>query len=169
MSRTYNSADSRGLTPPGWRDSLLSQLITIYQSRAVSKLTELEGVFWEKLRSKLKRGAKVGAIAGTVGGVSGAVLGTGIGAAIGALVGGVLTAPVGGVGAIPTAAGGAALGALIGSASGGGGIGALALFSGGIGSAYNNNLFKDIAFYRQVQKKLEELREKELNEPQSSA
>jgi predicted GTPase len=155
--------------PPGWRDSLLAQIITICQCRAVSKLTKLNGVFWEKIKKKLKRGAKVGAIAGTVGGVSGAVVGTGIGAGIGALVGGVLTAPIGGIGAIPTAAGGAALGALIGSASGGGGIGAFALLAGGIRSAHNNNLFKDIAFYHQVQKKLKELREKELNEPQSSA
>ena len=155
--------------PPGWRDSLLAQVITICRCRSISKLTELEGAFWERLKRKLKRGAKVGAIAGAIGGVSGAALGTGIGAAIGALVGGLLTAPIGGVGAIPTAAGGAAVGALIGSVSGGGGIGALALVAAGIGSAHNNRLFKDIAFYHQVQKKLEELQKKELNEPQSSA
>jgi GTPase Era involved in 16S rRNA processing len=155
--------------PPGWRDSLLAQIIAICQSRAVSKLTQLEGVSWEKIKKKLKKGAKVGAIAGAIGGVSGAAVGTGIGAGIGALVGGVLTAPIGGVGAIPTAAGGAALGAAIGSAFGGGGIGALAVFAGGVGSAHNNNLFKDIAFYHQVQKKLEELQKKELNESQSSA
>ena len=155
--------------PPGWRDSLLAQLITICQSRAVSKLTELDSIFWEKVRNKLKKGAKVGAVAGAVGSVSGAAVGTGIGAALGALVGGVLTAPIGGIGAAPFAAGGAALGALIGSASGGGGGGALALVAGGICSAHNNRLFKDIAFYHQVQKKLKELREKELNEAQSSA
>ena len=153
--------------PPGWRDSLLAQIITICRSRAVSKLTQLEGVFWEKIREKLKKGAKVGAIAGAIGGVAGAALGTGIGAGIGAIIGAVLTAPIGGVGAVPTAAGGAALGALIGSLSGGGGIGALALVAGGVGSAHNNNLLKDIIFYVQVQKKLEELQKKKLNEPQS--
>ena len=155
--------------PPGWRDSLLAQIITICRTRAVSKLTQLEGVSWEKIKKKLKKGAKVGAIAGAIGGVSGAAVGTGIGAAIGGFIGGILTAPIGGVGAIPTAAGGAAVGALIGSVSGGGGVGTLALVAGGIGSAHNNNLFKDIAFYHQVQKKLEELQKKELNKPQSSA
>ena len=73
------------------------------------------------------------------------------------LVGGVLTALIGGVGAISTAAEGAAVGAIIGSLSGGGGIGILAVLVGGIGSAHNDNLFKDIAFHYQVQKKLEEL------------
>ena len=155
--------------PPGWRNSLLAQIITICRSRAVSKLTQLEGVSWEKIKKKLKKGAKVGAIAGAIGGVSGAAVGTGIGAAVGALIGGILTAPIGGVGAVPTAAGGAAVGGLIGSVSGGGGIGALALIAGGIGSARNNDLFKDIAFYHKVQKKLEELQKKELNKPQSSA
>ena len=151
--------------PRGWRDALLAQLITIYKIKANSKLTDLEG----EIKMKLKKGAKVGAIAGTVGSISGAAVGTGIGAGIGALVGGVLTAPIGGVGAIPTAAGGAALGAVIGSVSGFGGIGALSLLSGGIGSAYKNKLFKDIAFYRKVQKKLKELQKKEANESQSSA
>ena len=154
--------------PPGWRDLLLAQIIAICRSRAVSKLTQLEGVSWEKIKKKLKKGAKVGAIAGAVGGVSGAALGTGIGATIGAIVGAVLTAPIGGVGAVPTAAGGAAVGAFIGSLSGGGGIGTLALIAGGIGSAHNNSLFKDVAFYHQVQKKLEELQKKELNESQSA-
>jgi GTP-binding protein EngB required for normal cell division len=142
--------------PPGWRDSLLSQIIAICRSRAVSKLMQLKGVSWEKIKKTLKKGAKVGAIAGVVGGVSGAAVGTGIGAGIGAIIGGVLTAPIGGIGAVPTAAGGAALGALIGSLSGGGGIGTLAFFAGGIGSAHNDNLFKDIAFYHQVQKKLQD-------------
>ena len=157
--------------PLGWRDSLLAQIITICQSRAVSKLTQLGGVFWEKIKKKLKKGAKVGAVSGVIGSVSGAALGSGIGAGIGAIIGGVFTLPIGGVGAVPTAAGGAALGALIGSLSGGGGIGVLALLAGGIGSARNNSLFKDIAFYCQVQKKLEELQKKEVpvNESQSPA
>ena len=143
--------------PPGWRESLLAQVIAICQSRAISKLTLLEGTSWEKIKRKLKKGAKVGAVAGAIGGVSGAAVGTGIGAAIGAIVGGALTAPIGGVGAVPTAAGGAAVGAIFGSVFGGGGIGTLAALAGGIGSAHSDDLFKDIAFYYQVQKKLEEL------------
>ena len=154
--------------PPGWRDLLLGQMISICRSRAVSKLTQLEGVSWEKIKKKLIKGAKIGVTAGAIGGVSGAAVGTGIGAAIGAIVGGALTAPIGGVGAVPTAAGGAAVGAIIGSLSVGGGIGTLAILAGGIGSAHNNNLFKDIAFYYQVQKKLEELQKKGLDESQSA-
>ena len=146
--------------PPGWRDSLLGQMISICRSRAVFKLTQLEG----KIKQKLKKGAKIGAIAGAIGGVSGAAVGTGIGAAIGAIIGGVLTSPIGGVGAIPTAAGGAAVGAIVGSLSGGGGVGTLAVLAGGIGSAHNNKLFKDIVFYYQVQKKLEELQKKDRNQ-----
>ena len=150
--------------PPGWRDSLLAQVITICQKKSISYLTKLEGVSWEKIKKKLKKGAKVGAIAGAVGGASGAAVGTGVGAAVGAFIGGILTAPIGGVGAVPTAAGGAALGGLLGSLFGGGGTGVVGLLAGGLATAHNENFFKDIAFYYEVQKKLEELQKKRLSE-----
>ena len=148
--------------PPGWKDSLLAQVITICQKKTISYLTKLEGVSWEKIVKKLKKGAKVAGAAGAIGGASGAAMGTGIGAGIGSFIGGILTAPIGGVGAAPTAAGGAALGAFLGSLFGGGGAGVVALLTGGLASAHNENLFKDIAFYYEVQKKLKELQKKRL-------
>ena len=150
--------------PPGWKDSLLAQVITICQKKTISYLTKLEGVSWEKIVKKLKKGAKVAGAAGAIGGASGAAVGTGIGATVGGVIGGILTAPFGGFGAAPTAAGGAAMGALLGSLFGGGGTGVVALLAGGLATAHNENLFKDITFYYQVQKKLEELQKKKQDE-----
>lgn len=152
----------RLLRPPGWRESLLAQVITICRSRAVSKLTQLEGISWGKVKKKVKKGVKAGAVAGVIGGASGTVVGAAAGSAIGAAIGGALTAPIGGLGALPTAAGGAILGAIAGSLFGGGGTGSIVGISGGIGSARNNDLFKDIEFWRRVEKKLNELHNKEL-------
>ena len=151
--------------PPGWRDALLAQVITICLNKSMSYLTKLEGMSWEEIVKKLKKGAKVGATAGAIGGASGAAIGTGIGAAVGGVIGGILTAPFGGFGAAPTAAGGAAVGALLGSLFGGGGAGVVALLTGGLATAHNESLFKDIAFYFDVRKKLEELQKKRQNEP----
>ena len=151
--------------PPGWRDALLAQVITICLNKSMSYLTKLEGMSWEEIVKKLKKGAKVGATAGVIGGASGAAIGTGIGAAVGGVIGGILTAPFGGFGAAPTAAGGAAVGALLGSLFGGGGAGVVALLTGGLATAHNESLFKEIAFYFEVRKKLEELQKKRQNEP----
>ena len=144
--------------PPGWKDSLLAQVITICQKKTISCLTKLEGMSWEKIVKKLKKGAKVAGAAGAIGGASGAAVGTGIGAGIGSFIGAILTAPIGGVGAT---AGGAALGALLFFFFF---AGAFALLAGGLATAHNENLFKDIAFYYEVQKKLKELQKKRLNE-----
>ena len=153
--------------PPGWRESLLAQIIAICQNKTFSYLTQLKGISLKKIAKKLKKGAKVGAAAGAIGGASGAAIGTGIGAAVGGVIGGILTAPLGGIGAAPTAAGGAAVGALLGSLFGGGGAGVVALLTGGIATAHNENLFKEIAFYYGVRKKLEELQKKGLSESSS--
>ena len=51
-------------------------------------------------------------------GVAGAAVGTAAGATIGAIAGGLLTDPIGGIRAVPTAAGGAAVGAFIGTIGG---------------------------------------------------
>ena len=149
--------------PPGWRESLLAQIIAIYENKTISYLTQLEGISCEKIVKKLKKGAKVGATAGAIGGASGAAIGTGIGATVGGVIGGILTAPFGGFGAAPTAAGGAAVGALLGSLFGGGGAGAVALLTGGLATAHNENLFKEIAFCYEVHKKLKELQKKGLS------
>ena len=150
--------------PPHWKEALLAQIIEICRNRAVSNLTELQGVSKKTIDERVKKGLAVGAAAGVVGGVSGAALGAGIGSAIGAVIGGILTAPIGGVGAVPTAIGGAELGAMIGSLFGGGGLATVAFFAGGITNARKNNLFEDIAYHREVEKKLAELRKKEQNE-----
>ena len=50
--------------PPGWKDSLLAQVITICQNKTISYLTKLEGMSWEKIVKKLKKGAKVAGAAG---------------------------------------------------------------------------------------------------------
>ena len=155
----------RPFNPPGWRDSLLAQIIAMCQSKTVSKLMQLEGISLEKVKKKLKKGVKVAAAAGAIGGASGTVLGAGIGSAIGAAIGGALTAPIGGIGAVPTAAGGAAVGAVVGTLAGGGSFGTVASFAGGIGSACNSDLFEDIVFYYKVQSKLKELQKKEQNVP----
>ena len=155
------------IKPPGWRESLLAQIIAICQNKTFSYLAQLKGISWRKIAKKLKKGAKVGAAAGAIGGASGAAIGTGIGAAVGGVIGGILTAPLGGIGAAPTAAGGAAVGALLGSLFGGGGAGVVALLTGGLATAHNENLFKEIAFYYGVHKKLEELQKKGLSESSS--
>ena len=44
--------------PPGWRDSLLAQLITICQKKSISYLTKLEGCHLGKDRQKIEEGSQ---------------------------------------------------------------------------------------------------------------
>ena len=131
--------------PPAWRESLLAQVITLCQSRAISKLTQLEGISMEKIMKSLKKGAKMGTAAGAVGGASGAALGPRILAFIGSRLELAIAIRSG------TAAG------LVGVLAGGVGVGVLLALTGALASAYNNDLFKDVIFYYQVQQKLKEL------------
>ena len=59
------------------------------------------------------------------------------------------------------------MGAFLGLLFGGGGAGVVALLTGGLATAHNENLFKEIAFYYGVRKKLEELQKKGLSESSS--
>lgn len=105
--------------PPEWRINLLLQVIRKCKKENIPSLVQVSGVLWDEVLKALGF-----TVAGSIGG---AAVGTAIGAGIGALAGGALTAPIGGVGAIPTAAGGAALGAWIGTLAGGGSIGLTSL------------------------------------------
>ena len=96
--------------PPKWRMTLLLQVIKKCRKENIPAFLKLNHINWHEV-------AKTTAIV-AAGGLGGAAIGTAVGAGVGALVGGVLTAPIGGVGAIPTAAGGAAVGAWIGTISG---------------------------------------------------
>ena len=158
--------------PVRWRESLLTQVIAICQRRTISKLMQLEDISWGKIIKKLKKGVKVGVAAGAIGGASGASIGVKFGSAFGdrakqtirdrlgsataAAIGSALTAPVGGVGTLPVSI---VVGSLLGSFGGD----MLVALTGGISSAYNSNLFRDIMFYYKVQKKLKELQKKGQN------
>ena len=102
--------------PPEWKVTLLLQAIRKCTEENVPAFLQLSlGKKWPEI---LKTAAITAA-----GGMAGAAIGTAVGASIGAAVGGILTAPIGGVGAIPTAAGAATVGAWIGTAVGVGGVG----------------------------------------------
>ena len=138
--------------PPEWRESLLAQVITLCQSRAISKLTQLEGISMEKIMQKLKKGVKVGTAAGAVGSASGAALGPRILAFIGSRLGSALAIRIGTAGVA---------GALT-----GGFVGAVVLaLAGAVTSAYNNDLFSDILFYYHVQQKLKGLQKEGQKQP----
>ena len=103
--------------PKEWRTTLLLQIIRKCRAENIAAFLQIQyKIDWKEVGKTV--------LITAAGGGAGAVIGTGIGAAIGAAVGGALTAPIGGIGAIPTAAGGAALGAWIGTIAGGGGVGA---------------------------------------------
>ena len=105
--------------PSNWQTTLLLQVIRKCRKENIPALLKLNRIDWEEIKTT--------AAVTVAGGVGGAVVRTAVGATIGAIAGAVATAPIGGVGAIPTAAGGAALGAWIGTVSGSVPIGLTAL------------------------------------------
>ena len=132
--------------PPEWRITLLLQVIRKCKKEnipAFLQLNAVHGIDWDEVR-------KTAAIA-TAGGVGGAAVGSAVGATFGAVIGGLLTAPIGGVGAVPTAAGGAAVGALIGSIGSG-------------GTAAVATLAARIAFVIRVRQKMEKRARRKIKE-----
>ena len=101
--------------PENWRITLLLQVIRKCRKENIPALLKLKRIDWVEIKKSIATVAK--------GGGRGAAVGTAVGAVIGAIVGGALTAPAGGVGAIPTASGGAAIGSCIGTVVGSGSVG----------------------------------------------